>query len=112
MLGCVLSSWKTAACSGYGSTCLSGLPWQAVMLLHLFSVLHRSNSGASNANIAQRLLRKVGGDEAGPAVNVTWKNEKCTRCLQQAMWVLQDLAGQPAPGESSPLPPLAMPVHH
>jgi hypothetical protein len=74
-------------------------------------VLHRSNSGASNANIARRLLRKVRSDEAGPAVNVTWKNEKCTRCLQQAMWVLQDLAGQPAPGESSPLPPLAMPVH-
>jgi hypothetical protein len=45
-------------------------------------VLHRSNSGADNDNIAQRWLRKVEGDETGPAMNVTWKNEICTRCLQ------------------------------
>jgi hypothetical protein len=45
-------------------------------------VLHRSNSGADNDNIARRLLRKVEGDEAGPAVTVTWKNEKCTLRLQ------------------------------
>jgi hypothetical protein len=57
-------------------------------------------------------LRKVEGDEAGLAENVMWKNEICTRRLQQAMFVLQDLAGQPTPGESSPLPPLAMPVWH
>ena len=52
----------------------------AVFVLSL--VLHRSNSGASNDNIARRWLRKVKGDEAGPAVNVTWKNEICTRHLQ------------------------------
>ena len=75
-------------------------------------VLHRSNSSAGNDNIAQWLLRKVEGDEAGPAANVMWKNEKCTRRLQQAMWVLQDLARWTAPGESSPLPPLAMLVRH
>jgi hypothetical protein len=57
-------------------------------------------------------LRKVEGDEADPEANVTWKNEKCTRCLQQAMFVLQDLARRLALGESSRLPPLAMPVHH
>ena len=51
-------------------------------------VLHRSNSGASNDNIAWRWLRKVEGDEGGPAVNVTWKNEICTRCLQHAMFML------------------------
>jgi hypothetical protein len=45
-------------------------------------VLHSSNSGADNDNIAQRLLRKVEGDEAGPMANVTWKNEKCTWRLQ------------------------------
>ena len=45
-------------------------------------VLHRSNSGVGNDNIARRWLRKVKGDEAGPAVNVTWKNEICTRHLQ------------------------------
>ena len=45
-------------------------------------VLHRSNSGAGNDNIARWWLRKVKGDEAGLAVNVTWKNEICTRCLQ------------------------------
>jgi len=44
-------------------------------------MLHRSNSGAGNDNIVWWLLRKVEGDEAGPVVNVTWKNEKCTRCL-------------------------------
>ena len=59
----------------------------------------------------RRLLRKVEGDEVGPATNVTWKNEKCTRRLQHAMFVLRDLAGRPVPGKSSPLPPLAMPVH-
>ena len=69
-----------------------------------------SNSGAGNNNIAWRWLRKVKGDEAGPEANVMWKNEKCTRSLQQAMFVLQDLAGRPMPGESSPLPPLTMPV--
>ena len=37
-------------------------------------VLHRSNSGASNDNIARRWLRKVEGDEAGPEANVMWKN--------------------------------------
>jgi hypothetical protein len=73
-------------------------------------VLHRSNNGAGNDNIARQWLRKVNGYEAGPEENVTWKNEKCTRCLQQVMFVLQDLARQPAPGESSRLPPLAMPV--
>ena len=41
-------------------------------------VLHRSNSGAGNDNIAARWLRKVEGDEAGLTVNVTWKNEICT----------------------------------
>jgi hypothetical protein len=56
-------------------------------------VLHRPNSGVSNDNIARWLLRKVKGDEGGLATNVTWKNEKCTRCLQQAMSVLQDLVG-------------------
>ena len=81
-----------------------------VVAFVLSLVLHRSNSGAGNDNIAQRWLRKVKGDEAGPTVNVTWKNEICTRCLQQAMFVLQDLAGRPAPSESSPLPPVAMPV--
>jgi hypothetical protein len=45
-------------------------------------VLQKSNSGASNDNIARRWLRKVKGDEAGPATNVTWKNEICTRRLQ------------------------------
>ena len=49
---------------------------------------HRSNSGAGNDNIARQWLRKVKGDEAGPEVNVTWKNEKCTWHLQQAMFVL------------------------
>jgi hypothetical protein len=33
-------------------------------------VLHRSNSGAGNDNIARRWLRKVEGDEVGPAANV------------------------------------------
>jgi hypothetical protein len=51
-------------------------------------VLHRSNSGVGNDNIARWLLRKVKGDEAGLAVNVTWKNGKCTWRLQQAMCVL------------------------
>ena len=73
-------------------------------------VLHRSNSSAGNDNIARRWLRKVEGDEAGLEVNVMWKNEKCTRCLQQAMFMLEDFAGRAAPGQSSPLPPLAMPV--
>jgi hypothetical protein len=77
----------------------------------LYIVLHRSNSGASNDNIARQWLRKVKGDEAGLAENVTWKNEICTRCLQHAMFVLQDFAGRPASGKSSPLPPLAMLVH-
>ena len=45
-------------------------------------VLHRSNSGAGNDNIARRWLRKVKGDEAGLAANVTWKNEICTWLLQ------------------------------
>jgi hypothetical protein len=55
-------------------------------------------------------LRKVEGDEVGPAVNVTWKNEICTQHLQQAMFVLDDLARRSAPGQSSPLPSLGMPV--
>ena len=76
----------------------------AIFVLSL--VLHRSNSGASNDNIAQRWLRKVEGGEAGLAVNVTWKNEICTWCLQQAMFVLEDFAGRPVLGQSSPLPPL------
>jgi hypothetical protein len=75
-------------------------------------VPHKSNSDAGNDNIARWWLRKVEGDEAGLAENVMWKNEICTRGLQQAMFVLQDLAGQPTPGESSPLPPLDMPVWH
>ena len=74
-------------------------------------VLHRSNSGARNDNIARRLLTKVEGDEAGLEANVMWKTEKCTWRLQKAKFVLQDLAGRPVPGESSPLPPLAMLVH-
>jgi hypothetical protein len=82
-----------------------------VVAFVLSFVLHRSNSGAGNDNIARQWLRKVEGDEAGLTVNVTWKNEICTWRLQQAMFVLQDLAGRLAPGESSPLPPLAMPVH-
>ena len=53
-----------------------------VAIFVLSFVLHRSNSGASNDNIVRRLLRKVEGDEAGPAANVTWKNEICTRHLQ------------------------------
>jgi hypothetical protein len=44
-------------------------------------VLYRSNSGADNDNIARQWLRKVEGDEAGLATNVTWKNEICTRHL-------------------------------
>jgi hypothetical protein len=44
-------------------------------------VLHMSNS-ASNDNIAWQWLRKVEGDEVVLAVNVTWKNKICTRCLQ------------------------------
>jgi hypothetical protein len=56
-------------------------------------------------------LRKVECDEAGPAANVMWKNDICTRHLQQAMFVLEDLAGRSTPVQSSPLPPLAMPVH-
>jgi len=44
-------------------------------------VLHRSNSVAGNDNIARWLLRKVEGVEVGLEANVTWKNEKCTRCL-------------------------------
>jgi hypothetical protein len=91
---------------------LGAPPWQAMMLLHLLSfVLHMSNSGAGNDNIVRRLLRKVKGDEVGAVADVTWKKEKCTWCLQLAMWVLQDLARRPVLGESSPLPPLAMPVH-
>jgi hypothetical protein len=81
-----------------------------VVAFVLSLVLHRSNSGADNDNIARRWWRKVEGDEAGPVVNVTWKNEICTRHLQQAMFMLQDLAGWPVLGESSPLPPLAKPV--
>ena len=95
-----------------GSICLSA-PHAAghdVAAFVLSLVLHRSNSGAGNDNIAQRWLRKVKGDEAGPAANVTWKNEICTQRLQQAKGVLQDLVVRPAPGQLSPLPPLAMPV--
>jgi hypothetical protein len=73
-------------------------------------VLHRSNSGVSNDNIAQWWLSKVEGDEVGLAAKLMWKNAICTRPLQQAMFVLQDLAGRLAPGEPSSLPPLAMPV--
>jgi hypothetical protein len=73
-------------------------------------VLHRSNSGAANDNIARQWLRKVEGDEASPVVNVTSKNEICTRRLQHTLFVLEDFAGRAAPGQSSPLPPLAMPV--
>jgi hypothetical protein len=50
------------------------------------------------------------GDKVGLAVNVTWKNKICTRCVQQAIFVLEDIAGRPASGQSSPLPPLAMMV--
>jgi hypothetical protein len=82
-----------------------------VVVFVLSLVLHRSNSGADNDNIARQWLREVKGDEAGLAANVTWKNEICTRCLQLAMFVLQDLVGRLTPGESSPLPPLAMSVH-
>ena len=95
-----------------GSICLSA-PHAAghdVAAFVLSLVIHRSNSGAGNDKIARRWLRKVEGDKAGLAANVTWKNEICTWCLQQAIFMLQDLAGQPALGESSPLPPLAMPV--
>ena len=74
-------------------------------------LLHRSNSGAGNDNIARQVLRKVKGDKASLEANVTWKNEKCTRCLQQAMFMLENFAGRPTSGQSSPLPPLAMPVH-
>jgi hypothetical protein len=74
-------------------------------------VLHMSNSGSGNDNIAQRWLRKVEGDEAGPVANVMWRNEICTRGLQQAMFMLEDFAGRPTLSQSSPLPPLAMPVH-
>jgi hypothetical protein len=56
-------------------------------------------------------LRKAEGDEAGQASNVTWKNEICTRRLQQALFVLEEFASRPASGQSSPLP-LAMPVRH
>jgi hypothetical protein len=48
----------------------------------LFLVLHRTYSGTGNDNIARWWLRKVEGDEASPEANVTWKNEKYTRCLQ------------------------------
>jgi hypothetical protein len=58
-------------------------------------VLHKSNSGAGNDNIVWWWLRKVEGDEVGPEVNVTSKNEKCTWRLQQAIFVLQDLARRP-----------------
>ena len=50
--------------------------------------------------------------KGGPVVNVTWKNKICTWCLQQAMFVSEDFVGWPAPGQSSPLPPLAMSVRH
>ena len=53
-----------------------------VVAFVLSLVLHRSISGAGKYNNARRLLRKVEGDEAGPVVNVTWKNEKCTWCIQ------------------------------
>ena len=59
-----------------------------VAAIVLSLVLHRSNSGAGNDNIARRLLRKVECDEAGLAANVTWMNEKCTQHLQEAMFVL------------------------
>ena len=74
-------------------------------------VLHRSNRGAANDNIARRWLRKVEGDEVGPAANVMWKNEICTQCLQQGMFMLEDFTRRAALGQSSPLPPLAMPMH-
>jgi hypothetical protein len=89
----------------------SAVTGHVVAAFVLSLVLHKSNSGASNNNITQRWFRKVKGDEAGPMANVTWKNEICTRGLQQAMFMLEDFAGWPAPGQSSPLPPLAMPVH-
>jgi hypothetical protein len=63
-------------------------------------VLYRSNSDAVNDNIARQWLRKVEGDEVGPVANVTWKNEICTRHLQLAMFVLEDLARRSAPGQS------------
>jgi hypothetical protein len=75
-------------------------------------VLHRSNSDVGDDYIVRQLLRKVEGDEAGSVANVTWKNKKCTRCLQLAMGLLQDLVVQPVPGECCPLPPLAKLVHH
>jgi hypothetical protein len=88
-LGCTSSLWKTVTRSRHGSMleCSTAVGHDiAAFVLSL--VLHRSNSGAKSDNIARWLLRKVEGDEAGPATIVTWKNEKCTRHLQQAMWVL------------------------
>ena len=70
------------------------MPKRSAMVGHdvaafvLSLVIHRSNSSVGNDNIARRWLRKVEGDEGGPAVNVTWKNEICTRCLQHAMFML------------------------
>ena len=81
-----------------------------VAAIVLSLVLHRSNSGAGNDNLARRWLRKVEGDEASPVVNVMWKNKICTQCLQLAMFVLEDVGGWLVLGQSSPLPPLAMPV--
>jgi hypothetical protein len=89
----------------------SAMAGHVVATFVLSLMLHMSNSSDSNDNIAQRWLRKVEGDEAGPVANVTWRNEICTRGLQQVMFMLEDFAGQPTPGQSSPLPPLAMPVH-
>jgi hypothetical protein len=45
-------------------------------------VLHRSNSGADNNNIARWWLRMVEGDEVGLVANVMWKHEICTHHLQ------------------------------
>jgi hypothetical protein len=45
-------------------------------------VLHRSNSGVGNDNIARWCLRKIKGDEASLAANAMCKKEICTWCLQ------------------------------
>ena len=54
-------------------------------------MLYRSNTGGSNDNIAQRLLRELeGGDEAGPA-GLPWKNQTYTQFYQDMYWWLQDM---------------------
>jgi hypothetical protein len=75
-------------CAVFVEDCNALMPWldmlecsavagHDVAAFVLSLVLHRSNSGAGNDNTARRWLRKVEGDEAGSATNVTWKNEIC-----------------------------------